>query len=425
MPLPDDLIVNGHLPVSGANSTGFSGLSPPPKPFISLISSPTAIPSSPLSSQSPPSPSSLDSDQSSNSDSFTFRPSIPATPLDILRFPRLPPNESRSIHFALPDDFIIYGHLPVAGAPGLLYFHLLNRRTNEQRAHLTPFKLRSLGGCDQNFIKLNPAKGVCIPRDEGIVYHADLRLRMEYLAKGVTRVLDPLVFAPIVPEQGQLEVRAYQRTGPFPRALNNEAGLPRCRCPVAVLCGTAAEDLERFKRNDGAELFCVVEPTFKPIFLHSDEEEKQGARRFMWLQPRMEYQVRLLGPGAEDWKVVEVEIMWSEAANDTEVNHKRLKKWTMWPVVKEWAPFQVKDERKDADETTGRMTRRGQTMRRGQDTTSRHIPRKETSTWGSGRGSRALRMTLEAQKKSRWTSRKEQRTRKREKRSDSRRAGRG
>ncbi len=271
-------------------------------------------------------------------------------PLPKPTYAPLPVNESRIIRFILPDDLALNGHLPVAGAPGLLSIHTLSGRTQHQRAHLTPFKLRSLGGCDEDFIEPNPSQGVCIPRDEGIVYYADLRSRADYLAKGVNDVLDPLVFSRIVPGHGQVRVRAYTRTKSFPRSRNVQVGLPGCRCPVAVPCKTGAEDVERYKNSGAAELLCVMKPTYKVAPLHSDDEEKQTARRFMWLQPRMEYQVILLGAGAEDWSVVGVEIMWSEAANDREVNHKRLKKWTIWPRQAECAPIQVKDERKRADE---------------------------------------------------------------------------
>ena len=60
--------------------------------------------------------------------------------------PHLPLDKADLIRFTLPDDFIVNGNLPVAGAPGLLYVHILKRRPNEQRAHLTPSRLRTSEG---------------------------------------------------------------------------------------------------------------------------------------------------------------------------------------------------------------------------------------------------------------------------------------
>ena len=253
--------------------------------------------------------------------------------------------------------------MPVAGAPGLLSIHISNHRTDKQRVHLTPFKLCTLGGCDEEFTELNTSRGVQILWDESIVDHGDLWSRAEYLAEGVHNVLKPLMFARVQPGWvGDQMGRVYERTEKFPRALNNKSGLPECRCPVAVPWEKGAEDVkevEGYKKNDPGRLVCVVEPAFKPIILHSDDEKKQtqegrrGGRRFMWLQPRMEYQVRLLGPGAEEWKVVGVEIMWSEAANDKEANHKRLKKWTIWPPARNCVPVGVMKEEKWMEAKSG------------------------------------------------------------------------
>ena len=253
-------------------------------------------------------------------------------------------NKSHFERFRLPDSFVINGHLPVAGAPALLCVEIAHIFTAEERVHSTPWKLRPLGGCDEDFFEPNPSQAVHLPQDTAITRHADWSKRAGYLAKNVHQHLNPLYFQEVVPKGS----RGYLRTERFPRGCQNALGLDGCACPVAVRCRTLPQDVEWLKTHGEDYLFCIIEPLYTPSILHRDEETNPSTRRYIWLQPRMDYRVTLYGAGAEDWEITQVNIVWSEAGNDSEVNHKRLKKLILTAQL-ECAPMRdSRDEEKSS-----------------------------------------------------------------------------